>query len=233
MWHTDRGQVRALLIICLLTGIIFGLWPELDLAVAGLFYVPGQGFPLATSAALELFRAGVWDLSILVFLVTLAGMAMALLNKRLAQVPSGVWIYLFTLYLLGPLLLVNGILKAHWGRARPADILEFGGAHQFTPFWQPADQCLANCSFVSGEVAAVFAMSLAMLILTSTPTRSLRGLLRHLWRALAFVLPPLVMVQRLAAGRHFLSDVIFAGLFVLLLACALKPLLAIGRRAED
>ena len=233
MWQTDRGQVRALLIMCLLPGVILGLWPGLDLAVSGLFYVPGQGFPLATSAALEFFRAGVWDLTILVFLLTLVGMAMAPFNWRLWQVPSGVWIYLFTLYLLGPLLLVNGILKANWGRARPADILDFGGAHQFTPFWQPADQCLANCSFVSGEVAAVFAMSLAMLILTRTATRSLRGRLRHIWRALAFALPPLVMLQRLAAGRHFLSDVVFAGLFVLLLACALKPLLTIGRRPGD
>lgn len=233
MWPTERGYVRTLLILCVLAGAVLGLWPSLDLAVSGFFYAPDRGFLLSGSTASELFRARVWDLSILMFLVTLLGMVLAVFKRRLWKVSSGLWIYLFTLYLLGPLILVNGILKAHWGRARPADIVEFGGAHQFTPFWQPADQCLKNCSFVSGEVSAVFALSLALLMVTSTATRSLRGPWRHICRVLAFALPPLVMLQRLAAGRHFLSDVVFAGLFVLLLACALKPLLAIGRHRED
>ena len=233
MSRTNDGYVRTLFFICLLTGAFLGLWPQLDLAVSRFFYAPGQGFQLSGSTASELFRASVWDLSMLVFLVTLLGIAIAPSKRRLWRVPSGLWIYLFALYVLGPLVLVNGILKAHWGRARPADVVEFGGEHQFTPFWQPADECLKNCSFVSGEVAAVFALSLAMLMLTSTETRSLRGPWRHIFRVLAFALPPLVMLQRLAAGRHFLSDVVLAGLIVLLLAGALTPLLAIGRRATD
>ena len=233
MSRTNGMYVGTLFFICLVTGAILGLWPTLDLAASKFFYAPGQGFKLSGSNASELFRASVWDLSILVFLVTLLGTAMAASKRRLWRVPSGLWIYLFSLYLLGPLVLVNGILKAYWGRARPAAIVEFGGAHQFTPFWLPADQCLENCSFVSGEVAAVFALSLALLMLTGKATQSLRGPLRQICQALAFALPPLVILQRLAAGRHFLSDEVLAGLIVLLLAGALTPLLAIGRRATD
>lgn len=233
MSRTNDGYVRLLFLICLLAGAILGLWPQLDLAASRFFYAPGQGFQLSGSTVWELFRSGVWDLSVLVFLAALLGTAIAPAKRRLWRVPSGFWIYLFTVYLVGPLVLVNGVLKAHWGRARPQDIVEFGGAHQFTPFWLPADQCLKNCSFVSGEVAAVFVLSLAMLMLTGKSMQNLPGPLRIACRVLAFVLPPMVVLQRLAAGRHFLSDMVFAGLFVLLLACALKPLLTIGRRPED
>lgn len=233
MSRTNDGYVRSLFLICLLAGTILGLWPQLDLAASRFFYAPGQGFQLSGSTVWELFRSGVWDLSVLVFLAALLGTAMAPAKRRLCRVPSGFWIYLFTVYLLGPLVLVNGVLKAHWGRARPQDIVEFGGAHQFTPFWQPADQCLKNCSFVSGEVAAVFVLSLAMLMLTGKAMQGLPGPLRIACRVLAFVLPPLVVLQRLAAGRHFLSDEALAGLIVLLVAGALTPLLAIGRHPED
>ncbi len=233
MLPTEGKYAGAFLFVCLLTGAILGVRPDLDLAVSGLFYTPGQGFLLAVSPVLEGFRTAIWDLSIVVFLVTLLGVILALFRRRLGPVPSGVWIYLFTIYVLGPMLLVNGILKAHWGRARPAHVVEFGGQYQFTPFWWPSDQCLKNCSFVSGEVAAAFAVSLAVLILVGTAGRRLGGALRWACRAFALVLPLLVMAQRVAAGRHFLSDVIFAGLFVLLLAYVLKPLLKIGRRVTD
>ena len=232
MSRTNDGYVRALFFICLVTAALLGLWPQLDLAASRVFYAPGEGFQLTGSTASELFRTSVWDLSILVFSVAFLGTALATFKRRLWRVPSGLWIYLFTLYLLGPLVLVNGILKAHWGRARPADVAEFGGTHQFTPFWQPADECVKNCSFVSGEVAAVFALSLTMLMLTGNAMPGLPGPLRRGCRVLAFALPPLVVLQRLAAGRHFLSDEALAGLIVLLLAGALTPLLAIGRHPK-
>jgi len=43
--------------------------------------------------------------------------------------------------------------------------------------------------------------------------------------AAALCLPPAVALQRVAAGRHFLSDTVFAVLFTLLLALALSALL--------
>ena len=50
--------------------------------------------------------------------------------------------------LLGPGWVVNEALKNHWGRARPEQVSDFGGAQRFTPALQPADQCVKNCSFV-------------------------------------------------------------------------------------
>ena len=65
-------------------------------------------------------------------------------------------------FCFGPGLVVNGVLKAFWGRARPSQILEFGGAAQFTPPVQIADQCARNCSFVSGEASGVTMLAIAI-----------------------------------------------------------------------
>jgi len=54
---------------------------------------------------------------------------------------------------LGPGLLVNSLLKSHWGRARPIEVSAFGGARSFSPAYIIAQQCSRNCSFVSGDAA--------------------------------------------------------------------------------
>ena len=60
---------------------------------------------------------------------------------------------------LGPGLVVNGILKEHWGRARPRDVTQFGGDRRFTPALVIADQCERNCSFSAGHPSAGFALA--------------------------------------------------------------------------
>ena len=60
-------------------------------------------------------------------------------------------------FAIGPGLLVNGALKNWIGRARPKNIAEFGGERLFSPAYVPADQCLQNCAFVSGDVAFIAA----------------------------------------------------------------------------
>ena len=50
-------------------------------------------------------------------------------------------------------LLVNALLKDHWGRARPNETTLFGGDGAFSGPFVIAGQCARNCSFVSGEGA--------------------------------------------------------------------------------
>ena len=71
------------------------------------------------------------------------------MNRRLA-------IFLLVVLFVGPGLIVNGIWKEHWGRARPFEVQNFGGEHQYTPPMQPAQECDTNCSFVSGHAAMGF-----------------------------------------------------------------------------
>ena len=54
--------------------------------------------------------------------------------------------------------IVNFILKGLWGRARPEDVIQYGGTQTFTPWFQFSDACMNNCSFVSGDAAVGFSL---------------------------------------------------------------------------
>jgi lipid A 4'-phosphatase len=118
--------------------------------------------------------------------------------------PSGRQVLFLVLSLaLGPGLIVNGILKEWWGRARPSDIVPFGGEATYSPPWMIADQCATNCSFVSGHAAMGFwVVAFALLV-----PRPVRG-----WAVVAALLfGTVVGGARIVVGGHFLSDVVFAG----------------------
>ncbi|WP_284165892.1 phosphatase PAP2 family protein [Frigidibacter sp. SD6-1] len=225
MNHASRKRWLGLLAALVLAALVFTLWPGLDLWFTGLFHAPGAGFPLARSAMLEAARNAVWDLSIALWLLSLVGLVLAVFGRRLAGVGARVWGFVFTLYLLGPGLLVNGLLKQHWGRARPADVTEFGGALHFTPALIPSDQCSSNCSFVSGEGSAAVVLGIALLTLRPALAGRLPGWALRPWGAAAVLLPVAALLQRIATGRHFLSDSVFAALFVCLLALVLGALI--------
>lgn len=58
--------------------------------------------------------------------------------------------------LVGPFLIVNGIFKTFWGRARPRDIDLFGGSKAFSLPLEISNQCAWDCSFMSGHTAVAF-----------------------------------------------------------------------------
>jgi membrane-associated phospholipid phosphatase len=110
---------------------------------------------------------------------------------------------------VGPGLLVNVLLKDHWGRPRPIDVTQFGGNEHFVPWWDPRGDCDKNCAFVSGDVSGAF--------WTVAPA----ALAPPQWRALAYgaalALGLGMAAVRVMAGGHFASDVIFAGVFTFLI----------------
>lgn len=209
---------------------VFVARPDLDLAVSRAFHVPGQGFPLAGDPVLQGLRELIWNLSIGVVLASLVALLLAAIRRPLPWLETRTAGFVFLLYLLGPGLLVNGLLKRYWGRARPADVAEFGGAAAFTPPWLPADQCASNCSFVSGEGSAAVALAVTFLVLAPLAKRHLPGWFLTLYFPCAVILPALGLGLRVATGRHFLSDTIFAALFVLAIALVLHRLLADTRK---
>ena len=205
--------LRLWLVSVVLTLAVFGLAPRVDLVVSGWFHDPEQEFWMANLRPVEWLRMLFWYAAEGLAVIAAIGLAMALLRRRDALgLPARVWGFVLALFVAGPGIVVNGILKEHWGRARPDTVTAFGGEHMFTgPFW-PADQCAHNCSFVSGEAAAAMALGIGLYVI-----------LRHLnpsplvWRAglaVAVTVPVLGAVLRVIAGRHFLSDVICAGLIV-------------------
>ncbi|TWI68166.1 lipid A 4'-phosphatase [Desulfobotulus alkaliphilus] len=124
-------------------------------------------------------------------------------------------LFALLLLVLGPGLVVNFIFKDHWGRARPVQIESFGGKALFTPAFVMAGECQRNCSFASGHASA--AAWLLCLALFARIRKYKKQMIAAGW--LYFVL---VGMGRIVQGGHFLSDVIFALLFVYMVAVFLE-----------
>jgi len=193
---------------CVLVTALFLLFPEIDIAASRLFYDGAQGFYLADWLPVRLSEVAVpWIVRSMVVLAVIAALWLALARRPLWRVDRKALVFLVAATVLGPGLIANTVLKDHWGRARPYQVSEFGGARQFTPAPAPTDQCVRNCAFVSGHAALGFSLVSFALLLPL-------GWRRKTAIASALAFGALVGLGRIAAGRHFLSDVIFAGLIV-------------------
>lgn len=206
--------------------IVFTLFPGLDLYVSGLFYEPGHGFVLERTRLLMFLD------DVMRPLFNIAGFAAALFFflKAISERPARWQIsrriyFVLTSVLLGPVLLVSVLLKPNWGRARPIQTEPFGGEKLFTAPLDIADQCVGNCSFVSGDVS--FFAALIAIALLARPGR------RGLWVGVVAVLTALVILKRLAAGAHFFSDTLFATLLPVLVVLLTYRWMLEGKAASD
>lgn len=196
-----RGLLWSLL--GLLGLVVVVAFPAIDLAVAGLFHVPGEGFPARIHPFFEFMRKGVAPLlvgaGVYVLVLWLCG---EMFGQWFLGIDRRLGAYLVLSLAVGPGLIVNSLFKEHWGRARPSQIVEYGGAAIFTPALLLTDQCPGNCSFASGHGALGF-WPLAFALLAPPPWRT-----AALAAALAF--GGMMGLTRIAQGGHFLSDVLFA-----------------------
>ena len=191
--------LAAFLILC--GGTI--LLPAIDLWASGLFYAPGRGFFLAEWPPFVLVRNA---MPVLAGLIALAGFALiaAGARKPWRGLDWRAGAFLVLALALGPGLVVNTIFKDHWGRARPEQVSEFGGAARFSAPFVPSDQCQRNCSFPAGDPSNGFVLVAAgFLIAAPRPRRAAV--------AGAIGLGAVIGLVRIAQGGHFLSDVIASG----------------------
>lgn len=210
--------MKGLLLYCGLAGgslLLFYVAPGIDLAVSGLFYAPGAGFHLAHwPPVLLLHEAVPWLARLLVAFAAGAALWLFLAERPLWRFDAKALVFIVLSFALGPGLVANTVLKDHWGRARPAQVAEFGGARHFTAAGPPARECPTNCSFVSGDAALGFGFVAFALLLPEG-----RG--RRRAQAAALGLGAIIGLARIAAGGHFLSDVLDAGLLAYGVAWAL------------
>lgn len=192
---------------------LFVLVPEIDLWFADLFYRDSAGFYLRDATWVRFVYEIVGPIVVVLTLSLLIVLLYNLVRRHAAgPFSTRAVLFLMATLALGPGLLVNEVLKNHWGRARPRDIVEFGGTQTFTPAFVVSDQCERNCSFVSGHSSVPFALC------------SLAFVLRRRRKAIfagATMFGGLVGLGRIAQGAHFLSDVIFSGILVFLVAYVL------------
>lgn len=193
------------------TALLFVALPGIDLAVSNLFYTPGLGFRFKDTLFEQFLYHSVEWATLVGSLALIGAWFYGRVNRHTPWPLGGRKLGLVLLALaLGPGLVVNALLKEHWGRARPVQIDLFGGERAFTPAFVPSSQ--GGGSFSSGHAAAAF----HWLTLARLAKRH-----RRLWLTAALAYGSLIGLARIAAGAHYLSDVITSFFIVWIIALIL------------
>jgi len=207
------------LILLATAGLALVIWPAGDLWSTSVFYNPVAGFTFKQHPVNRfIYEAVEW-----VSRTVIVGLLVFLLLAWTARKTDAFFLahrkaalYLLLVALIGPLFLVNSVFKDQWGRARPSQVVEFGGAKQFSRATIPADQCAKNCSFVSGHASTGFFFLAPAFVFIRR---------RHLWLAAGTTGGLAIGLVRMMQGGHFLSDVLFSGVVVYLTAWALHAVM--------
>lgn len=217
-YYLNSFPIRLAGISTIIFSFIFTVFPDLDLIVARVFYDGEENFILRNTILHSFVDTWLRPSLRYAFLLIVCLFFFMLIKKRtiISQNLRAI-IFVLSSFILGPILLVNGILKEYIGRARPKNIVDFGGDKLFSPAYIPADQCIANCSFVSGDAAAAFTtLSLAFLV---------SGKSRKLMIFSSLALGTAVSLYRLGTGAHFLSDTLLAGMFCIFIVLILERIM--------
>ena len=202
----NRTGLFIALGLFLVVGILFGLYPELDLKLAAAFYdAAAKNFPLKLNAVAAFARdAAMWIAWACVLPSIAALVWKAIRPDRPLLVKGRTIVFLLTTMILSAGVLTNLTFKSYWGRPRPVVVTQFNGSDAFVPWWDPRGTCGKNCSFFSGEGATAF--------WTYAPA----ALAPPAWRPLAYagatVFGFVTSGLRMAFGGHFFTDVAIAGI---------------------
>jgi lipid A 4'-phosphatase len=206
----NRTGLFIALGLALVVGLVFGIYPELDLRIAAWFYdAATKSFPLKLNTVAAFVRDAAMWIAWGIALPAIVALAVKLVRPDRPLLISGrAVVFLLSTLILSAGVLTNLTFKSYWGRPRPVVVTEFNGELPFVPWWDPRGRCGRNCSFFSGEGATAF-WTYAPAALTPPP-----------WRPLAFAAATLFGVVtsglRMAFGGHFFTDVAAAGLVTFL-----------------
>jgi lipid A 4'-phosphatase len=207
-----RARARAgwigLALALLLAGI-FTIRPQVDLALSGSFRNAAGVF---VDDAHPWANVLYWAMPKLGWLGFIGALTLLALGRRWPQRVPFRWrrraASLALVSGIGSWLVINVLLKEHWGRARPREVVELvAGAHRhFSPALVPASECFHNCSFTSGHAASGFVL-MAVGLMGPVATR-------RRWLAIGLAAGALAGAGRVVQGAHFPSDTLFSGVAI-------------------
>jgi lipid A 4'-phosphatase len=176
------------------SSIFFIFFSQIDIDFSSLFYK--NGFYLRGSLYESFFYKSV---PIVISTLAIGSITLFLYNtiskKNILGIDKKTILYIILVLSLAPGLIVNATLKENWGRARPMDIVQFGGNKEFTPAFILSNQ--GGNSFSSGHGSAAFSVLGFALLARSR---------KKLWITLALSYGVAVSFARIIGGGHFLSD---------------------------
>ena len=206
----NRTGLMIALALALVVGLLFGIYPELDLKLASLFYdPPTHSFPVKSNTLAVIARDGAMWISWGFALPAIVAVVVKLARPDRPLLLSGrAIVFLLLTLTLSAGVLTNLTFKSYWGRPRPITVTQFNGTQTFVPWWDPRGRCAHNCSFFSGEGATAF--------WTYAPAALAPPAWRPAAYAAATVFGATTSLLRMAFGGHFFSDVAIAGLVTFL-----------------
>lgn len=176
------------------SSVFFIFFSQIDIDFSSLFYK--NGFYLRGSLYESFFYKSV---PIIISTLAIGSITLFLYNtiskKNILGIDKKTILYIILVLSLAPGLIVNATLKENWGRARPMDIVQFGGNKEFTPAFILSNQ--GGNSFSSGHGSAAFSVLGFALLARSR---------KKLWITLALSYGVAVSFARIIGGGHFLSD---------------------------
>jgi lipid A 4'-phosphatase len=222
----NRTGLFIALGLSLVVGLLFGLYPELDLKLSAMFYdAAAKTFPLKINAIAAVARDGAMWIAWGLALPSIVALVVKLIRPDRPLLISGRAItFLLLTLLLSAGVLTNLTFKSYWGRPRPVVVTEFNGPEPFVAWWDPRGTCGRNCSFFSGEGATAF--------WTYAPAALTPPAWRPLAYAAATVFGITTSMLRMAFGGHFFSDVAIAGLVTFLVIWLAYALIYRWRRTR-
>lgn len=188
-------------------GFIFYFFPNIDLWFSGLFFKDGD-FYLKDQVFIKFIYDITHPVVAAFFIAILFLLIYSIYKKReFFNIKKNMLIFILVSLIMAPGIVVNLTLKDNIDRARPKQVIEFGGDKKFTPAFVISDQCEKNCSFVCGHASAGFSFIALAMIFT--------GVLRRRIFIIATTAGFLIGLVRIIQGGHFLSDVVFAFFFTI------------------
>lgn len=204
-------ELAALLFLMAATTAVFWL-TDLDFQVANLFYHPGHAvddWPFRHFGIIRFLYDYAFPFTVVSGLVALivyiAGHFHSFTRRFRRRA-----LFVLLVIALGPGVVVNLVVKDHWGRPRPVHIQQFGGEYSYVPpakFGHTPDK-----SFVCGHCSVGYAFFVLYFLSQNH---------KVLYFLLTLSLAWMMGFTRMTAGGHFLSDVLWSGYLVFLVAYAL------------
>ena len=191
----------------------------LDVFLSRSFYVPGGmhgGWPFGQDPLLR-FMYDYGTIRIWLLFGTALILYGAAWRHLLAERFKKPCLVIILTILIGPGLLVNGVLKPVWGRPRPADLVHSGGNSQYRTVWQPGGPG-AGKSFPSGHCSMAFSFASGASLFSAQPVVAMALVLTGIGYGI------LMGVTRMSQGGHFPTDVLWSGVLVLMIALILHYL---------
>ncbi len=191
-------------LFCIMLFLTIG--PSIDVYLSGLFYYGEKQFLLQSLDLITILFREIIIRGIVIYILILPVVSLWIPLKQLYfgyefSMKSILFVWITSLF--NSIIVINLFFKSFWGRARPGETVQLGGAENFTPWYKISDACSSNCSFVSGDAAIGF----AIIVLYFITKRSV-----YFW--MSVILGASLGSIRIMEGGHFLSDVVMAATII-------------------